>query len=768
MKQYRPKTTGMRESNPQIIRSGTAYIAWPKRLPVILFIGAVVLAACGNVPASRTTSSSAGFQATLKEAEQTAQSFFQAWQDSDYTAMYALLSPHSKSAYDRAAFEDHYRNVADQMKLGSVDTDILDVSRQGTTAVVAYDVTFRSDFWGDIVDTERTLRLISTPEGWRIHWSTMDILSNLAEGTRLEFRLVMPARGNIYDRNGNILVDQNGRSVQLYMAQNNIPDYDSCLDELSRILRREKSALEAQMALFLPETLFLLDEIPADTYQSEEQTLRNLCGIGSDRELPTRTSRLYVGDLAPHLAGFVGSIPAEQLESYTSRGYPADALVGLDGIEVTYESQLAGQAGGELVIVAPTGEIISVLATVAPEPGQNIYLTVDSNLQTSVQQALIEAYNLAQPTWALQSSGAAVVVMDVRTGEILAITSYPWFDPELFNPSTPVAERGITVDALSRDPRRPLLNRATLGTYPAGSVFKLVSMAAGLDSGVFAADTTVECANRWYGQQYGDVLEYRTDWYLPGRGLINFPQALTYSCNPYFWQLGVSLYGTDPALLTRYANQMGLGVPTGQDILPEASGLVPGPGTNSASWALADTLNLVIGQGQMQVTPLQIVRMTAAIANGGQLFEPQFVRKIETTEGDIELSAAPEITSTLDFAPETFEAIRQAMCNVTLDSEGTARFVFEEWYTFQGNDVIVCGKTGTAQSGGENAPPHAWFTAFVPSTSPEIAVVAIVENSCEGSEVAAPIVRRIIEDYYGMPHSHWPPLWQEGCTSLGE
>ncbi len=213
---------------------------------------------------------------------------------------------------------------------------------------------------------------------------------------------------------------------------------------------------------------------------------------------------------------------------------------------------------------------------------------------------------------------------------------------------------------------------------------------------------------------------------------------------------------------------MGLGVPTGQDVLPEARGTVPGPGTDSSSWALADSLNLVIGQGQMQVTPLQIVRMTAAIANGGQLFEPQFVRGIETPEGVVELSVEPEVISTLDFAPATFEAIRQAMCNVTLDPDGTARFIFKEWYAFQGDNVVVCGKTGTAQSGGENTPPHAWFTAFAPATSPEIAVVTIVENSCEGSEVAAPIVRRVIEDYYGMPHSQWPPLWQEGCASLGE
>lgn len=740
---------------------------WFKPILLLTVASSLLIAACGTPPSAIEKGiADSSSQLPLQNAQEVAGQFFSAWESSDYAAMYTLISPNSKALHAQDDFEDQYQIVSDQMRLDSVESQILDSSRQGTTAIITYETVFHSKTFGDIVEPGRMMRLIETPAGWRIHWSTMDIVSGMADGTRLELVRTIPVRGNIYDRNGDVLVEENGHSVLLYMTQNGISDYRGCLDELSRILRRERSSLEAQLALFLPETLFLLDEISIDTYQVEAQNLSTRCGIGRDRELPTRTNRLYVGDLAPHVTGYVGTIPQEQLAAYEIQGYPVDAVVGLEGIEATYEPQLAGKIGNKLILIAPTGEVLRTIAETSSEPGQSVYLTIDRDLQASVQQALVEAYDLAQPTWAPQSPGASAMVMDIHTGEILAMASYPWFDPEAFNPTSLSAQSGITASSFNSDPRRPLLNRAMQGLYPAGSVFKIISMAAGLDSGVFATDTPVECANRWNGQQYGDVLEYRTDWYLPGRGLINFSQALTYSCNPYFWQLGVALHNTDPALLTRYANLMGLGVPTGQNVLPEATGKVPGPGNDLQSWEIADTLNLVIGQGRTQITPLQITRMIAAIANGGQLLAPQFVQYVESSGGSAAFE--PSVPNTLDFQPATFEAIRQAMCSVTQDPEGTARFIFEEWYKFQGDAIAVCGKTGTAQSGDDNAPPHAWFAAFAPGDRPEIAVVVMVEESCEGSEVAAPIVRRIIEDYYDMPHSAWPPLWTEGCTSIGE
>jgi cell division protein FtsI/penicillin-binding protein 2 len=342
----------------------------------------------------------------------------------------------------------------------------------------------------------------------------------------------------------------------------------------------------------------------------------------------------------------------------------------------------------------------------------------------------------------------------------------------LFNPDSPVPNRGQAIAALEADPSTPLVNRAMLGNYPAGSIFKIVSTAAGLDSGVYQRDTRYTCTAVWSNPN--DVLPQRKDWiYGQGaHGTINFQQALTYSCDTYYWELGVHLHDKDPNLLPSYAHKMGLGEPTGQEDLPEEIGYIPNPADyfrrNAATWSLGESANLVIGQGQMQITPLQIVRMTAAVANGGTLWKPEFVSKVQVIGEAPSYVAQPTADSVLDFAPSTFETIREGMCEVTLDPQGTAWYIFDEWYTFQRTDVVVCGKTGTAQTGGANTPPHAWFTAFAPQDDPEIAITVLVENSCEGSEVSAPIVRRIVEDYYGMPHGEWPPLWQSGCQTLGE
>ncbi|MBN1200493.1 MAG: hypothetical protein JXJ20_01435 [Anaerolineae bacterium] len=747
--------------------------------PVLLIAvtSAVMLAACSDDSSVPGLSSGDNpyptIQLTLEEADQVAETFLDAWRKADYASMYGLISPNSRDAYMEEAFVSEYETAAELMTLNTLDTQIASSLRQGTTAAIMYDVTFHTELFGDIPDGDRIMRLIETPEGWRVAWSRMDIFDALAEGARLELRRTMPGRGNIYDRNGQVLVDQNGRAVLLYPVQQEMPNVEDCISQLSRILRREYGDLEDQFAKFLPETRFLVGEIDPETYQVEEQILQEVCAIGDDpNDTGVRTTRRYFGELAPHVVGYVSQIRPEQVDEYERRGYPPDALIGQEGIEQAFEEYLAGKIGGRLEIIAPTGETLRVVAEVPAEPGQGVYLTIDRDLQAAVQQAFIEAYNVAQPTWATTSRGAAAVVMDVKTGEILAMVSYPWFDPSLFNPDSPVLNRGDEIAALRSDFRTPLLNRATMGKYPAGSVFKIVSMAAGLDSGVYNENTAITCNGRWYGEQFGDVLPYRTDWLPTGHGYVNFPLALTYSCDPYFWQLGVALHNADPQMLTGYAYRMGLGVATGQDDLPEEVGQIPNEELvfrlDARSWTIADTLNLVIGQGQLQITPLQITRMVAAIANGGTLYKPQFVKKVQLLGEEPVYSAQPTAISTLDFDPHTFELIQNSMCNVTLDPNGTARYIFDEWYDFQGTDVVVCGKTGTAQTGGETTRPQAWFVAFAPQDDPEIAVTVIVENSCEGSEVSAPIVRRIVEDYYGMPHSIWPPLWESGCIDLGE
>lgn len=746
----------------------------------VMCLCALLLAACRAVDSGPAVSvgPAQASPLTLEQADQVAGTFLKAWQDGDYATMYSLISPNSRDAYAESEFSAAYTQAATQITLETLETQIISSLRQGTTAVVLYNVLFHSQMFGDIPDNDRTLRLVETAEGWRVAWSRMDIFADLAEGARLERLQTLPGRGNIYDRNGKVLADQNGRAVGLYLVKQDIAVIEDCIDLLSRVMRREYSDVQARFDNFLPETRFLMGELDPETFQAEQANLLQLCDIGDDDfDTVTRSTRRYFGELAPHIVGYVSQIQPEQMEEYESRGYPRDALIGQMGIEKSYESYLAGKPGGQLLIISPTGEVLREIAEASAQPGQSVYLTIDRDLQEAVQNAFIEAYNASTATWAQTSRGAAAVVMNVKTGEILAAVSYPWFNPGLFNPDSlfDAQTRVEQIGQLNRDPRTPLLNRVTMAKLPAGSVFKIISTAAAMDSGVYTPSTAITCTGTWYGAQYGDGVPFRTDWLPTGHGYVDLSHALTYSCDPYYWQLGVALHNADPLMLTEYAYDMGLGVATGQQELPEEIGQVPNADlifrTEARSWNISDTLNMVIGQGQMQITPLQITRMTAAVANGGKLLKPLFVSKVQIIGEAPVYQAEPEVISALDFDPDVFALIQKAMCDVTLDPNGTARYMFETWYNYQsqfGFNVVVCGKTGTAQTGGESVKPQAWFVAFAPQDDPEIAIAVVVENSCEGSEVAAPIVRRIVEDYYGMPHSEWPPLWQSGCVPLGE
>ncbi len=744
---------------------------------VLLVMMAAVIGLAGCDTSSPSSTGGAGANAvsalTLEQAEQIAEIFLKSWEKADYTTMYGLISPNSRDAYDETKFSEEYDQAATEITLSTLETNITSSLRQGTTAIIQYDAIFHSELFGDITDTARTMRLIETSEGWRVAWSRMDIFSDLAEGARLDRVQTMPNRGNIYDRNGKVLVDQQGRSIVIYIVQQDVANVDACMQLLARVLRRDYGDLQTLFTQYYAETRFPVGELDPETYQIEEANLLQTCDVGDDQlDTLTRQTRRYWGELAPHIIGYVSQIQPEQLAEYERKGYPQDALIGQLGIEKAFEEYLAGKPGAELKIIAPSGETLRTLAQSSPEPGQSVYLTIDRDLQEAVQNAIYEAYSYSGATWASTSHGAAAVVMDVKTGEVLALVSYPWFDPGLFNPDSPVPDRGEAIAALKADPSTPLVDRVLSGQYPAGSIFKIVSTAAGLDSGVYTQDTWYTCTAVWSNPN--DALPRRTDWiYGNGdHGTINFQQALTYSCDTYYWELSVHLHDKDPNLLPNYAYKMGLGVPTGQDVLPEEVGYIPNPDDyfrlNAASWSLGESANLVIGQGQMQITPMQIVRMTAAVANGGTLWKPEFVSKVQLIGEAPSYEAQPSAVSVLDFAPSTFKTIQDGMCEVTLDPNGTARYMFKDWYDFQRTDVVVCGKTGTAQTGGASTKPHAWFTAFAPQDDPEIAITVVVENSCEGSEVSAPIVRRIVEDYYGMPHGEWPPLWQSGCQTLGE
>ncbi len=242
------------------------------------------------------------------------------------------------------AFASEYENAAAQLTLDSLSAAITAVNQQGTTAIISYDVTFQTHFFGEIADTGRTMRLVTTPEGWRVAWTRMDIFDRLTAGARLERRANAPSRGNIYDRNGNVLVQEGGRSVLMRVSQDKMANVDDCQTLLARLLRREKAEMVRLFARYNPDTVFTVGELDEDIFQRNQAALLSVCDIGNETlDTAVRTGRRYYNELAPHLVGYVGQIRPDQLDVYTARGYAPDALVGQEGIEAAFETG-CGQA----------------------------------------------------------------------------------------------------------------------------------------------------------------------------------------------------------------------------------------------------------------------------------------------------------------------------------------------------------------------------------------------------------------------------------------
>ncbi|GAB4574131.1 MAG: hypothetical protein Kow0077_19090 [Anaerolineae bacterium] len=739
---------------------------------VLLLLLALLLAACGELPLAAPAGEQpipTPLQLTLEDAESVGATFLKAWQDGDYAAMYQLISFRSREAYPEETFIQVYESVAEEMTLNRLEYTIRSSLRQGNTVAISYDMTFDTSFLGTFEDPGRTLRLVVTDEGWRVAWSTGDVFAEMAGGGSIVLTRRMPVRANIYDRDGNVLVNQTGVAIPVTVVQEDIPNDEACRDTLTRVLRLSNTELQNIFNSRAPNWVTLVGEIDAPTYALESEELIANCNASFGE----RATRRYVsGGLAPHVIGYVGYPSPEMLPELKSRGVPEDAIVGITGIERSWDAVLGGQPGGELQIFSPTGEVLRTLAEVSPGRSESVYLTIDSRLQLIAQQTLSDAYNVAN--WGPIARGAAVVVMDIKTGEILALASYPSFDPNLFNPDSSREDAGARLVEMQNNPRQPQINRVTQGAYPPGSVFKIVTMAAVADSGVYTLDHQYVCTGVWNGSASGDHTRY--GWILEvnpnGHGPLNLPQALVGSCDPYFWQAGADMDIRDPNLLPNYAQKMGFGAPTGIRGIVETAGQVPSPTwvreNLGRTWTRSDAVNIAIGQGDMLATPLQIVRLVAAIANGGDLLVPQLVHHAGLIGEEPSFQFQPEIERNLNLRPEVLDAIYQAMCDVTTDTTlGTAEYVFGRNSSLGESLVSVCGKTGTSQTGGETTPPHAWFAAFAPAEDPEIAIAVIVENSREGSEVAAPIVRRILETYYGyyepnFPPEWWPPRWWTG------
>jgi len=671
--------------------------------------------------------------------EATAVAFLDAWEQGDYETMYGLLSPSSRAAVDLETFAHRYQAALQTATVLTLTADLRAVLQEGTHAQATYQITWETALVGTLI-TETLMPLSLYGDRWGVEWSGNLIWPGLGDNNYFYMEYQIPARANIYDRNGLALATK-GIIVTVGVVPGKIEDEAEVLSALTTLTGLPPEEVRARYAGRPADWWTPIADIPVEV-SVDYADLFDIPGIEA-RQKEGRT--YWGGGVAPHIVGWVAPIPAEEIETYRAQGYRGDEWVGVAGLEKWGEPYLAGRHGGTLYLMDPTGQIISVVARRDAVPSRPIYTTIDRELQARVQQILGDRRG-------------AIVVMDVHTGAILAMASGPSFDPNVFVGPGSEPERF----AILADPDRPLLNRATQGGYPCGSVFKIVTMAAALEAGGMTADTIFFCPGYWEG--LGSAYR-KTCWKADGHGSINLKDALTASCDVTFYAVGLALDGIDPNILPTFGRAFGLGVPTGLQEIPEFSGLMPDPEWKQAAygeaWWPGDSVNLAIGQGYLLVTPLQVARMMAAVANGGTLYRPYVVARIGAGGDEYpEIVFQPEATGSLPVSPEHLQTIREALAGVTTSPIGTAA------HRFVGMSIPVAGKTGTAQAPGAESLPHSWFAAYAPADQPEIAVVVMVENAGEGSTVAAPMVRQVVEAYYGLPLTPLPPGAQTTPTPI--
>jgi cell division protein FtsI/penicillin-binding protein 2 len=683
------------------------------------------------------------------DAEEPMRSYLDAFESEDYAAMYARLTQVSREGISAEDFAARHTEALNYMSAGSFDYEILSVLVNNPyTAQVAFRLIYHTALVGDI-SRDMVARFSLEDGQWKLQWDESLILPELAGGMRLAMDYQIPARGNIYDANGEAIVNQaNAVALGIIPGQMNDDSSGTLISELASLCIIDPQEIRDR-----------IDASGLDWYipvceASVEEAERILDLNPGGLIYTPYEARFYHQGLASQAVGYTLFIPEDRLDEYRRLGYQGSERVGIAGIEEWGEDYLAGQHGGSLYVVDPgSGQIVTRIANNDPQPADSVYLTIDSNLQYYAQQALT-------------GFRGAVVVLERDTGRVLAMASAPGFDANLFEPKN---YNSSLAGELFSDPGQPLVNRAAQGQYPLGSVFKIITFSAGLESGLFLPESTLDCQYEWRGltdqvrydwtyehcqERIQDGNECNTSDSVPS-GSLTLPQGLTRSCNPWFWQIGLDLFTFDRGSdIAKMARAFGLGAPTGIEQVDEEAGQITDPG------GLVQAVNQSIGQGDVLVTPLQVAVMVGAVGNGGTLYRPQLVERIQPIEGDPTVVFKPEARGTLPLRPDNLEVMKDALWDVIHNTRGTANF------SLRGFDFPAAGKTGTAESG--SGDPHAWFAGYTECSSnldrypicadkPDLAIAVIVENGGEGSEWAAPIFRRMVQVYfYGSPQSLFP------------
>jgi penicillin-binding protein 2 len=477
------------------------------------------------------------------------------------------------------------------------------------------------------------------------------------------------------------------------------------------------------------------------------------------------------GALTAHVIGYMGPIPERLAEEYEAAGYVLDRdRIGYDGVEFSLEKWLAGNPGLQIVERDVAGQIVRTIGETRPsQPGYSVRLTLDLDLQRAAQQYLAETLeNLreAYPDNPIGYDRGVVIAMNPRTGEILAMVSWPTYDNSRF-------ARAIDYPyylQVSQDPKQPLFNQAISSLYPPGSIFKVITLSGVLEEGIVTPEYIIEdpgeiqLENRYYPNEPSKVQTF-VCWLDEGHGEVNAVQAIAWSCDVYFYKVGGGYKDEVPGVglgiegLDRWMGFYGLGDYTGVELAGEIDGVIPDPAwkrrTWGENWSTGDTYNSAFGQGYVLATPLQMINAMNAIANDGVQMRPTLVREVIDANGNVVKGFEPEVLREIPISLENLRVIQDGMRGAVTIEGGTAVYVQEEILPY----VPIAGKTGTAEFCDNIAaaleqcipgawPAHAWFMGYAPYGSPEIAVIAFIYNGDEGSVVAAPLASQVMDAYF--------------------
>jgi penicillin-binding protein 2 len=712
----------------------------PALLAVVAALALVLTVACGG-------GGDPGPTPVPKSPHDTAERWLQLWKDGRFSDMYDLVAPDVQATVDHDTFVGRYKAITEEATITSLDYEIRTSSASATQ--VEFKVTFHSSFFGEFSEVN-TIPLAKddgstpaasddaaadtptpaasptpqrTPSGeWRVEWAPSLFFTGIHGQDLVHFFTRVPRRGTIYDRTGAPLA-VDAELTQIGIVPDQVTDKEATIAALVQGLGLTDAEVRASVETTLPSYYFIpVKTLPYGTPDDQIQPFRDMVSLGV--VVRQTTQRVYPnGDSLAHVLGYMTEVTEDQLKDLAPRGFVAGDLIGAAGLEGQYDDTLSGTRGGLLATVTPEGTIDETIAEKASVPGRDIVLTINEAVQKKAEAEL-------------GTRTGAIVVMDPRDNSVLALVSYPRFDPNAFI-------RGLTSDeanSLFNNPDQPFLDRPTLAEYPPGSTFKPVTLAAGLEKGGYTPESTLPCPPVWTG--LGEAYAQK-NWQTVDRGYLTPSEGLMASCDPVFYEMGKTLDFIDENLFPDFIRKFGYGSPTGIGI-EEAAGNVPDPQWKQdnigEAWFTGDAVNMAIGQGYITATPLQICNVYSAFADTAVLRKPLLVARIGQAGSSAFQEYQAETVHPLPISQTTLDAIRYGLYLVTQSSGGTS---YAAW---AGSSLDVAGKSGTAEDLSQGS-DHVFFAAYANRSDPRIVALGALEQGQSGSAEVAPMLRHIMEAY---------------------